>query len=431
VSRNISQLSETKISVDFKGFPISAQGKSIAQFLDSKPNIFKSDFLFPILVIKESALKNNLETMARFCSNQKVKLSPHVKTSMSPQLATLQSKYGAVSLTIANLQQLLVFKDFGFNTFFIANEVANDAALIQIGKFNSSLEAKISFCVDSVNSAKRIAQLCQNNSDLKFEIYLEIGSNNARGGIRNLDDVATILTILKVPQVVIGGISGFEGALPNAARSKRGLKSVSKFAKKMLAALEIAEQQVGNKLKLTAGGSAFFDVVATELSQNGKNEVILRSGGYLTHDHVHYEDIYPFRNSKDFKFLPALELWSEVLSQPEKGFALLNFGKRDVGNDLDNPVPLWHIPNSNRTKGISAASEISAVITQLNDQHGFMKYRKVNNSNISTSSTSSSIEYSDLIGLGVSHPCTNFDKWKILFVVNDDYDVIDCIHTFF
>jgi len=36
-----------------------------------------------------------------------------------------------------------------------------------------------------------------------------------------------------------------------------------------------------------------------------------------------------------------------------------------------------------------------------------------------------------LIGLGVSHPCTNFDKWKILFVVNDDYDVIDCIQTFF
>jgi D-serine dehydratase len=37
----------------------------------------------------------------------------------------------------------------------------------------------------------------------------------------------------------------------------------------------------------------------------------------------------------------------------------------------------------------------------------------------------------DLIGLGISHPCTTFDKWRLIPLVNDNYDVVDCIHTFF
>ena len=37
----------------------------------------------------------------------------------------------------------------------------------------------------------------------------------------------------------------------------------------------------------------------------------------------------------------------------------------------------------------------------------------------------------DLIGLGISHPCTTFDKWRLVPLVNDQYDVIDCIQTFF
>ena len=31
----------------------------------------------------------------------------------------------------------------------------------------------------------------------------------------------------------------------------------------------------------------------------------------------------------------------------------------------------------------------------------------------------------------ISHPCTTFDKWRLVPLVNDQYDVIDCIQTFF
>jgi D-serine dehydratase len=45
--------------------------------------------------------------------------------------------------------------------------------------------------------------------------------------------------------------------------------------------------------------------------------------------------------------------------------------------------------------------------------------------------SSDKFEVSELIGLGISHPCTTFDKWKLIPLVDDDYDVVDLIHTFF
>jgi D-serine dehydratase len=108
--------------------------------------------------------------------------------------------------------------------------------------------------------------------------------------------------------------------------------------------------------------------------------------------------------------LPAIEVWSQVLSTPEPGFGVLNLGKRDIGCDLHNPLPL--------AKYHGKVEKFTGKIEKLNDQHGFMR-------------SSDQFVVADLIGLGISHPCTTFDKWQLILLVNDNYDVVDCIHTFF
>ena len=37
----------------------------------------------------------------------------------------------------------------------------------------------------------------------------------------------------------------------------------------------------------------------------------------------------------------------------------------------------------------------------------------------------------DLVCLGISHPCTTLDKWRVILVLNDDGRVIDTVHAFF
>jgi D-serine dehydratase len=37
----------------------------------------------------------------------------------------------------------------------------------------------------------------------------------------------------------------------------------------------------------------------------------------------------------------------------------------------------------------------------------------------------------DRVVLGISHPCTAFDKWKLIYVVDDLENVVDGVMTFF
>ena len=57
---------------------------------------------------------------------------------------------------------------------------------------------------------------------------------------------------------------------------------------------------------------------------------------------------------------------------------------------------------------------------ELNDQHCHLSIP-----------SDSPLEVGDYICLGASHPCTTFDKWRVLLVVDDDYNVVAAMETYF
>ena len=58
----------------------------------------------------------------------------------------------------------------------------------------------------------------------------------------------------------------------------------------------------------------------------------------------------------------------------------------------------------------------------MNDQHAYLRH---------TGAQDDAPRVGDLVGCGISHPCTTFDKWRSLFTVDDDYRVTGAIRTFF
>jgi len=398
------------IEISNKGFPLNSYSKTVDQFLSTKPNILTSGFQFPIMILKDKAVKHNIDRMARFCKSVGAELAPHVKTTMSPQIAQMQVDAGAFALTIANFWQAEIFRNFGFKKLIIANEVLDPTAIAAIADLNSKKLAEIIFYVDSIAGLEIIKKYTP--KDGIQNLFIEIGTDNGRGGIRDLDLVTKIAkNISEDSRLKLRGVTGFEGAVPNAARTSAGEDSVTKFCQKIVAAANNAYQYKSeNEFIISAGGSAYFEIVASELNKFDKPKILLlRSGGYVTHDSRYYEEIYPFRDSNDL-LLPAIEVWAQVISAPEKEFGVLNLGKRDVGCDLHNPIPV--------AKYSGKLSKFSGEIEKLNDQHGFMRSKE-------------EFAVSELIGLGISHPCTTFDKWRLIPLVNDNYDVVDCIHTFF
>jgi len=104
-----------------------------------------------------------------------------------------------------------------------------------------------------------------------------------------------------------------------------------------------------------------------------------------------------------------------VLSRPEPGLALACAGRRDVGFDSGLPVPLRF-----RKPGGQLVPAAGSHISGLDDQHAYVRL-----------APGTDLAPGDLVGLGVSHPCTTFDKWRVIPVVDDGDHVIDAVHTFF
>jgi D-serine deaminase-like pyridoxal phosphate-dependent protein len=209
-------------------------------------------------------------------------------------------------------------------------------------------------------------------------------------------------------QLEFAGVAGFEGVLADQEK-------VTAFLTTMVAALTaLAAGRPG--LLLTAGGSRWFDTVVDVFGAAARQHgwtVVLRSGAVVSHDNGFYATGSPFvREPGEGSLVAALEVWTQVLSVPEPGLAILSAGKRDLAFDIDLPVPI-------AARGLDATMRPlpGATVDQLYDQHAHLR--------------DADVRPGELVRLGISHPCTAFDKWRVIPVIDDTYRVVDLLHTYF
>jgi D-serine dehydratase len=180
----------------------------------------------------------------------------------------------------------------------------------------------------------------------------------------------------------------------------------------------------GNEVLVSAGGSAIFDLVASYLTPALGHSVqgLLRSGCYVTHDQGTYKRMMSAvaaRTGCGDGLQAAMEVWARVQSCPEPGLAILAVGKRDLSHDWEMPIPLAVCSCGTRTL---RATPPDWKIAGLNDQHAHLR---------GTDPQFEALQVGDLVCLGISHPCTTFDKWRWMPLVDPDYNVCDAIVTFF
>ena len=86
-----------------------------------------------------------------------------------------------------------------------------------------------------------------------------------------------------------------------------------------------------------------------------------------------------------------------------------------MGNDAGQPSPIKQLKTTD-----SEVKPFHGVVDHLNDQHAYLELSKEED-----------VSVGDLVGMGISHPCTTFDKWRLMALVNESYEVVDFVHTFF
>lgn len=406
-------------------------------------NVLRGDMMFPLLTLREERMKQNLSTMRSIAEHHNVVLAPHGKSTVCPQLYRDQIEIGGSwGITAATVQQTHVVAASGVKNIIIANQVmgpANVANLVAIKK--AFPETRIFSLVDSVETLGHLVEYgAPKLSDgMRFQVLLEAGYAGGRTGVRTMERAVSVLeAILRESSTVqLCGIEAYEGTI-NLDTPEETIEGVDNFLDHCVEILEKAKSMDAfsgyDEVLLTAGGSAYFDrVVAkfTEAHSGPGTRIALRGGSYLTYDHGFYRiklrDMErrggvdgvdgPVDVTRDF--LPALEIWSIVQSLQDPGMAIMSMGIRDLPYDLGYPTPLRQY-RAGAVVGEFEEQNGVFEVTNSNDQHAYMSYNK-----------GADIRVGDLFCFGISHPCTAFDKWDVLYKVDEAYNVTSALKTFF
>lgn len=420
-----------QLNAAFKGYPSHLASIDLKDAHRQGWQLLRGDLPFPLAVLKDSALQHNLDWMQDFCCKRGIDIAPHGKTTMSPELYARQLAAGAWGISFANVFQAGLGARHGVRRIIIANQVLQAVDLDSLSAMlQEHAGLQVYFLVDSLAQLLLIeAWRVQRQSSTVFTVLLELGLEGKRTGCRDHQEALSLAkAIRRSPAVQLAGIECYEGALATChhEHDRANVAALMARVQKMATACEADHCFESDEVMITAGGSAIFDLVADHLTAHLSRPVrgILRSGCYLTHDHVQYRQhlkcVAERLNLRE-TLRPAIELVSVVQSCPEPGLAIMSMGKRDVSYDLDMPVPEWRAQVGDaRTRGVPA----HWAVTALNDQHAYLHFD-------AQAPEDQHPVVGQLVGCGISHPCTTFDKWRWMPVVDDAYRVLDAVSVNF
>jgi D-serine deaminase-like pyridoxal phosphate-dependent protein len=408
----------------WKGFPALPSGTTVSSFVADRPSLFEAGFSWPIATLRASAIEHNIAVLTKWCADHGVSLAPHGKTSMAPAIFARQLAAGAWAITAATPWQVRVYRARGVGRIVLANELVDvDFVRWLIAERAADPGFEFLCYVDSVDGVGILGRALSAGSSPASEplgVLVEIGPMGGRTGCRTADDVRAVAGAVQAhPSLSLVGVAGFEGPFGHD-RDGTTQDLVRGFVRTLADTLRELDGEGlldprASSYVLSCGGSCHIDVVTSVLAEPARCSrpvrSVLRSGAYATHD----DGLYAQTSSLAPQLRASIELWCQVLSRPEPGLALLGAGRRDVSFDSGLPIAMWRRP----VEG-GEVVPLRATVSKLNDQHAFVDLEP-----------SDELAVGDLVGLGISHPCTAHDKWQLMPLLDDERRVIDCVRSYF
>lgn len=408
------------------GFPGPAERSgrmSAAELSAGHLSALRGDVVLPALVLRESALENNLRVLANFTRRRGVRFAPHAKTSLAPRLLARQLEAGAWGITTANVVQTRLALQAGARHILLANEVVGAP---DIGWLAMWADRGTDIVVQ-VDSPQGVQILDEGFGRVgvrdRRPVLVELGHPGGRTGARGRDAMTAVAdAVTKSDHLILRGLATYEGVVGHD-RSPATLASVDRHID-YLREITIEFLAAGrfdhpDGVLVSAGGTRFVDRVVERLGadrwQSNDVDLVVRAGCYITYGEGAGTDDSPFADDgPEGRLIPAAVLWTEVLSLPEVGLAIVGVGKRNVGDRVGSIVP---IAIAGLTHAAGRADQ-HIEVTGLDDHHAYLRYRDVR------------LEIGDRVGFGLRHPAT-LDRWRVIPLVDDDGVIVDAITTGF
>jgi len=222
-------------------------------------NLLDEDVSLPAAVLYADRIEHNLKWMQAFVAEYGVKLAPHGKTTMAPQLFRRQLDAGAWGITLATAHQVRAAYRGGVQRVLMANQLVGKRNMGMIAELLTDPNFEFHCLVDSADNVDQLGAFFS-DVNKQVNVLLELGVAGGRTGIR--DDAqrdAVLAAVARWPDAVkLTGVELYEGVLQDESKVRAFLQNAVDVTRAL-----VADGKIERKPAILSGaGSAWYDVVA-------------------------------------------------------------------------------------------------------------------------------------------------------------------------
>ena len=225
----VAALDERVLGPQHKGLPREAWGKTVRDYLCTEPTLDRMST--PLLTVDRAALDSNVSVMADWARSAGVRLAPHGKTTMAPQVWAQQLDAGAWGITLATPWQVQLARSFGVGRIMLANAIVDPVALAWLA---AELDADPSFeffgWADSVQTVELMDRVLGSSPGGRpVNVIVELGAPGGRTGARTIESAREVAAAIhRSAHLALAGVGGYEGSLSHD-REPTGLETVRSY----------------------------------------------------------------------------------------------------------------------------------------------------------------------------------------------------------
>ena len=431
--RRIDDLADEVLAASDTGLPERADGLTVREFLATSPGL--EEFWTPLTVLDAEALRRNAATIQAWAAAHGMELMPHGKTTMAPALWYMQLEAGATGLTLATPGQVRTARTFGVSSIMLANAlVAPGRARVRRGR---ARRPRLLVRLVGRLDRDRRGDGTRARGIRGLAAPIDRRARRARGAGRTHRRPRRSTRPRRSrggwptsPALRLAGVAGYEGSLGHD-RSATAMVAVRDYLSDLLELHDggAADRRPTSSSSRPAAAPISTSSPTCSISRSrrrprrARTRWVLRSGASLLHDDGFYHGISPLDGNRATAGTAALARDARLRAR--------RVAPRAAASRSSTAASA----TSRTTRGCPCRSASATALGGERDGRS-----PGHPSPPSTTSTRSCgrmprlpVSIGDVVSLGLSHPCTAFDKRRWLPVVEHagSTRVVDLVRTFF
>lgn len=278
----------------------------------------------PALVVDLDALEANVEAVHSRFRTGGVRLRPYVEAHRCPAIAHKQLAAGGTTggVGVASVGEGEVFAQYGVRDILVANEVVTAA---KIGRLCALANmARVTVAVDSAANARELSDAAVSGG-VELGVVVSVNAGQLRSGVSDGEQAVDLARAISgLAELEFAGVMCFDE--PDFDADAEGIAAESvRRVERTLEAREMIERAGIAVGSVIAGGSHCYETAA---GIDGVTEVL--AGAYALMDGRH-SGLLPHLKV-------AAGVMASVSSLPEPGTAILDTGRKAMGEDFGFPT---------------------------------------------------------------------------------------------